>query len=183
MLSYRLITMQNRGLIPNYEASATKLYSMELNQRIANTGLKLLGHVRPARRRQEQVGAAGRPAAVHVPALRRQHHRGRHHGDPEEHRRDAGAGPAAQRLSRAALRRSRRIRRGGWRRAGWGCRGAIRGRVPRPAPVGRTSPTGPTPVGRSKQAPLRLTRMGGFPRYPNPHLHVRMPAYAPTVGR
>jgi alkylation response protein AidB-like acyl-CoA dehydrogenase len=43
MLSYRLITMQNRGLIPNYEASATKMYSMELNQRIANTGLKLLG--------------------------------------------------------------------------------------------------------------------------------------------
>ena len=43
MLSYRLITMQNRGLIPNYEASATKLYSMELNQRIANTGLRLLG--------------------------------------------------------------------------------------------------------------------------------------------
>ncbi|MEO8458744.1 MAG: acyl-CoA dehydrogenase family protein [Chloroflexota bacterium] len=43
MLSYRLITMQNRGLIPNYEASATKMYSMELNQRIANTGMKLLG--------------------------------------------------------------------------------------------------------------------------------------------
>jgi alkylation response protein AidB-like acyl-CoA dehydrogenase len=43
MLSYRLITMQNRGLIPNYEASATKLYSMELNQRIATTGLKMLG--------------------------------------------------------------------------------------------------------------------------------------------
>jgi alkylation response protein AidB-like acyl-CoA dehydrogenase len=43
MLSYRLITMQNRGLIPNYEASATKLYSMELNQRIATTSLKLLG--------------------------------------------------------------------------------------------------------------------------------------------
>jgi alkylation response protein AidB-like acyl-CoA dehydrogenase len=43
MLSYRLITMQNRGLIPNYEASATKLYSMELNQRIANTGLRLMG--------------------------------------------------------------------------------------------------------------------------------------------
>ncbi len=43
MLSYRLVTMQAKGLIPNYEASATKLYSMELNQRIANTGLKLLG--------------------------------------------------------------------------------------------------------------------------------------------
>jgi alkylation response protein AidB-like acyl-CoA dehydrogenase len=35
--------MQNRGLIPNYEASATKMYSMELNQRIANTGIRLLG--------------------------------------------------------------------------------------------------------------------------------------------
>jgi len=43
MLSYRLVTMQNRGLIPNHEASATKLYSMELNQRIANTGLRLMG--------------------------------------------------------------------------------------------------------------------------------------------
>ncbi len=43
MLSYRLVTMQARGLIPNYEASATKLYSMELNQRIANTGLRLMG--------------------------------------------------------------------------------------------------------------------------------------------
>jgi alkylation response protein AidB-like acyl-CoA dehydrogenase len=43
MLSYRLVTMQNRGLIPNHEASATKLYSMELNQRIANTALRLLG--------------------------------------------------------------------------------------------------------------------------------------------
>jgi alkylation response protein AidB-like acyl-CoA dehydrogenase len=43
LLSYRLISMQNKGMIPNYEASATKLYSMELNQRIANTGLKVLG--------------------------------------------------------------------------------------------------------------------------------------------
>ncbi|MDO8615905.1 MAG: acyl-CoA dehydrogenase family protein [Dehalococcoidia bacterium] len=43
MLSYRLVSMQHKGLIPNYEASATKLYSMELNQRIANTSVKLLG--------------------------------------------------------------------------------------------------------------------------------------------
>jgi alkylation response protein AidB-like acyl-CoA dehydrogenase len=43
MLSFRLVTMQNRGLIPNYEASATKLYSMELNQRIADTSLRLMG--------------------------------------------------------------------------------------------------------------------------------------------
>ena len=43
LLSYRVVSMQSKGLIPNYEASAVKLYSMELNQRIANTGMRLLG--------------------------------------------------------------------------------------------------------------------------------------------
>ena len=43
MLSSRVITMQARGLIPNYESAAVKLYSMEMAQRIANTGLRLLG--------------------------------------------------------------------------------------------------------------------------------------------
>ena len=33
--------------------SAVKLYSMELNQRIANTGVPSIGHVRPARPRQQ----------------------------------------------------------------------------------------------------------------------------------
>ncbi len=43
MLSSRVVTLQAKGLIPNYEASAVKLYSMEMSQRIANTGLRLLG--------------------------------------------------------------------------------------------------------------------------------------------
>jgi len=43
MLSYRVASMQNRGLIPNYEASMTKLYNTELNQRIARTGMHVLG--------------------------------------------------------------------------------------------------------------------------------------------
>jgi alkylation response protein AidB-like acyl-CoA dehydrogenase len=43
MLSSRVVTLQARGIIPNYEASAVKLYSMEMAQRIANTGLRLLG--------------------------------------------------------------------------------------------------------------------------------------------
>jgi alkylation response protein AidB-like acyl-CoA dehydrogenase len=42
-LSMRVVSMQAKGLIPNYEASAVKLYSMELNQRIANTGLHVTG--------------------------------------------------------------------------------------------------------------------------------------------
>ena len=43
MLSYRVISMQNRGEVPNHEASMLKLYSSELQQRIAATYLHLLG--------------------------------------------------------------------------------------------------------------------------------------------
>jgi hypothetical protein len=42
-MSYRVITMQAKGMIPNHEASMTKLFSSELNQRIARTGMKVLG--------------------------------------------------------------------------------------------------------------------------------------------
>ncbi|GAB4326072.1 MAG: acyl-CoA dehydrogenase family protein [Dehalococcoidia bacterium] len=43
MLSMRIISMQEAGLVPNHEASMNKLFTTELNQRIARTGLKLLG--------------------------------------------------------------------------------------------------------------------------------------------
>ena len=43
LLSYRVITMQAQGMIPNYEASAAKLFSSELNQRVAQTGTKVGG--------------------------------------------------------------------------------------------------------------------------------------------
>jgi alkylation response protein AidB-like acyl-CoA dehydrogenase len=43
MLSYRVVSMQSRGLIPNYEASMMKLYNTEMNQRIARTGQNILG--------------------------------------------------------------------------------------------------------------------------------------------
>ena len=43
MLSYRVVSLQNRGLIPNYEASMMKLYNTEMNQRIARTGQHILG--------------------------------------------------------------------------------------------------------------------------------------------
>ncbi|MCC6381003.1 MAG: acyl-CoA dehydrogenase family protein [Dehalococcoidia bacterium] len=43
MLSYRVVSMQARGLIPNYEASICKMYSSELNQRIAGLSMHLYG--------------------------------------------------------------------------------------------------------------------------------------------
>ncbi|MCY3882120.1 MAG: acyl-CoA dehydrogenase family protein [Chloroflexi bacterium] len=42
-LAYRVATMQGQGLLPNHEASASKLFGSELGQRIARTGMHLLG--------------------------------------------------------------------------------------------------------------------------------------------
>jgi alkylation response protein AidB-like acyl-CoA dehydrogenase len=41
--SFRIISMQNRGLIPNYEASTAKMFMSELGQRLARTGTKVFG--------------------------------------------------------------------------------------------------------------------------------------------
>jgi len=43
LMSYRVISLQNRGQVPNHEASAVKIYAAELNQRIANTALNIVG--------------------------------------------------------------------------------------------------------------------------------------------
>ena len=43
LLSYRVITLQNRGQVPNHESSAVKLYASELAQRIAATSVKVMG--------------------------------------------------------------------------------------------------------------------------------------------
>jgi alkylation response protein AidB-like acyl-CoA dehydrogenase len=37
------MAMQERGAVPNYEASIAKLFTTELNQRVARTGLKIGG--------------------------------------------------------------------------------------------------------------------------------------------
>ena len=41
--SFRVISMQHAGLVPNDEASVTKMFSSELSQRAANTSMKLFG--------------------------------------------------------------------------------------------------------------------------------------------
>jgi 3-oxocholest-4-en-26-oyl-CoA dehydrogenase alpha subunit len=42
-LAYRVATMQAKGMVPNHEASASKLFGSEMSQRIALTGMHLLG--------------------------------------------------------------------------------------------------------------------------------------------
>ena len=41
--SFRIISMQTSGLMPNYEASTAKLFSSELNQRLALTATRVFG--------------------------------------------------------------------------------------------------------------------------------------------
>jgi len=43
LMSYRVISLQNRGQVPNHEASAVKIFAGELNQRIANTASNIMG--------------------------------------------------------------------------------------------------------------------------------------------
>jgi alkylation response protein AidB-like acyl-CoA dehydrogenase len=43
MLSYRVVHMQNVGMVPNHEASMCKLFSSELGQRISRTGIMMIG--------------------------------------------------------------------------------------------------------------------------------------------
>ena len=42
-IAYRIPWMQSQGIIPNYEASISKLYGSELGQRLAATGIQMLG--------------------------------------------------------------------------------------------------------------------------------------------
>ncbi len=42
-LSYRVASIQSKGQIPNYESSAAKVYHSELGQRLAGTGLQVMG--------------------------------------------------------------------------------------------------------------------------------------------
>ena len=93
-MSYQVISMQNRGLVPNHEASAVKIYAAELNQRIQNTALKIFGLYGQLDRGDEgQRDRALRhqqgPLRPDVPAGRGLDHRRRHQRDQPQHHRDA----------------------------------------------------------------------------------------------
>ncbi len=53
-LSYRVASMQARGEVPNMESSVAKVYNSELSQRLAGTGIQIMGlygQVRPESKR------------------------------------------------------------------------------------------------------------------------------------
>jgi alkylation response protein AidB-like acyl-CoA dehydrogenase len=69
MLSYRIVSMQAKGLIPNYEASIVKLYNMELNQRIARTGMHVLGMYSQLERGSKWAPLRGRIKYMYLRSL------------------------------------------------------------------------------------------------------------------
>ena len=67
LLSYRVASMQHRGLIPNHEASMCKAYGGELVQRVSHVGTQIMGLYG-----QLQMGSKYVPANGRIEAMFRQ---------------------------------------------------------------------------------------------------------------
>jgi alkylation response protein AidB-like acyl-CoA dehydrogenase len=67
LLSYRVASMQHKGLIPNHEASMCKAYGGELSQRVAHIGLQIMGLYG-----QLQMGSKYAPLHGRIEAMFRQ---------------------------------------------------------------------------------------------------------------
>jgi alkylation response protein AidB-like acyl-CoA dehydrogenase len=66
MLNLQVVSIQARGMVPTKEASVVKLYSSELDQRIAATGIRLLGLHGQLLRNSPHAVMDGRPASTYV---------------------------------------------------------------------------------------------------------------------
>jgi alkylation response protein AidB-like acyl-CoA dehydrogenase len=66
MLCTLVVSMQNRGLVPNKEASVAKLYSSELDIRIAATAMHALGMYGQLRRGSERAQLNGRAESAYI---------------------------------------------------------------------------------------------------------------------
>ncbi len=69
LLSYRVAWMQARGLVPNHEASMSKVYGSELNQRIANAGTRIMGMYGQLYEGEPRAPADGFIAFAHLHAV------------------------------------------------------------------------------------------------------------------
>ena len=68
-LSYRVASMQSRGQIPNYESSAAKVYHSEYGQRLARTGLNIMGLHGQLREGSKHARLRGRFARTYVTSI------------------------------------------------------------------------------------------------------------------
>jgi alkylation response protein AidB-like acyl-CoA dehydrogenase len=66
VLCTQVISMQNRGLVPNKEASVAKLFSSELDVRISETAMRALGLYGTLRRGSPRAEANGRVESMYL---------------------------------------------------------------------------------------------------------------------
>jgi alkylation response protein AidB-like acyl-CoA dehydrogenase len=66
LISYRIISMQERGEIPNKESSIAKLYSSELDVRLAVTGMHIAGMYSQFNDREDPRAMGGRLARFYM---------------------------------------------------------------------------------------------------------------------
>jgi alkylation response protein AidB-like acyl-CoA dehydrogenase len=66
LISYRIISMQERGEIPNKESSIAKLYSSELDVRLAVTAMHVAGLYGQLNNRKDARGMAGKLARFYM---------------------------------------------------------------------------------------------------------------------
>ncbi len=69
LLAYRVAWMQSAGKIPNYEASMVKVFGSELQQRVANTAVKLLGQAGTLSEGSMGAPYGGRYSAAYMAAV------------------------------------------------------------------------------------------------------------------
>ncbi len=69
LLAYRVAWMQSAGKIPNYEASMVKVFGSELQQRVANTAIKLFGQAGTLSEGSMGAPYGGRYAAGYMAAV------------------------------------------------------------------------------------------------------------------
>jgi alkylation response protein AidB-like acyl-CoA dehydrogenase len=60
LLSYRVATLQNRGSVPNYEASIAKLFNTDQKLRMARAGLEIMGLYGQLEHKDERAPLKGR---------------------------------------------------------------------------------------------------------------------------
>ena len=69
VFSYRVVTMQAKGIVPNQEASITKLFASELAQRLSRTAVKLGGLYGQLREGSSYAPLGGRLDAMYRIAI------------------------------------------------------------------------------------------------------------------
>ena len=69
LFSYRIISMQKRGQVPNYEASVNKMFRSEVSQRLAQTSMKAIGMYGNAFRGSKYAALRGRISHMYLSSV------------------------------------------------------------------------------------------------------------------